>query len=82
MAKALMAIILLFSTQVMAQAKVKKAQPQKGKEAKVLDKTPKAIFLIKRAKIDADIGEPVLYPFDRQMKNLYYDLRGGALSNE
>lgn len=82
MAKTLMAIILLFSIQVVAQTKAKKTQPQPKKDAKVLDKSPKAIFLIKRAKIDADIGEPVLYPFDRQMKNLYYDLRGGALRNE
>lgn len=47
-----------------------------------IDKTPKAIFLIKRAKVDADIGEPVLYPFDRQLSNLYYDLPGGVIKNE
>ena len=47
-----------------------------------IEKTPKAIFLIKRAKVDADIGEPVLYPFDRQLSNLYYDLPNGEIKNE
>ncbi len=47
-----------------------------------IDKTPKAIFLIKRSKVDADIGEPVLYPFDRQISNLYYDLPNGVIRND
>ncbi len=52
------------------------------KESSNIDKTPKAIFLIKRAKVDADIGEPVLYPFDRQLSNLYYDLPNGVIRND
>lgn len=54
----------------------------KTKQDEKLSKTPKAIFLIKRTKIDADIGEPVLYPFDRQLSNLYYDLPGGIIRND
>ena len=48
----------------------------------VLNKSPKAIFLIKRAKVDADIGEPIIYPFQRQMKTLYYDVSPGGMRNE
>ncbi len=54
---------------------------EKAPETRI-NKTPKAIFLIKRAKMDADIGEPVLYPFERQLGNLYYDLPGGVIRND
>lgn len=43
---------------------------------------PKAIFLIKRARIDSAIGEPVIYPFERQTKNLFYDLSSGVITND
>lgn len=36
----------------------------------VLTKTPKSLFLIKKAKIDNDVGEPVLYPSEKQSKLL------------
>lgn len=36
----------------------------------VLSKTPKSLFLIKKAKIDNDVGEPVLYPGEKQSKLL------------
>jgi hypothetical protein len=36
----------------------------------VLSKTPKSLFLIKKAKIDNDVGEPVLYPSEKQSKLL------------
>lgn len=35
-----------------------------------LSKTPKSLFLIKKAKIDNDVGEPVLYPGEKQSKLL------------
>lgn len=48
----------------------------------VLNKNPRAIFLIKRAKVDSDIGEPVLYPYERQLSNLYFDVPVGDIRNE
>lgn len=36
----------------------------------VLTKTPKSLFLVKKAKIDNDVGEPVLYPGEKQSKLL------------
>lgn len=84
-------VLLLLSQVAVAQNKIKTVAPVAAKplakaepkeSAAVLNKSPKAIFLIKRAKVDADIGEPVLYPFERQMKNVYYDLHGGVLRNE
>lgn len=35
-----------------------------------LSKTPKSLFLVKKAKIDNDVGEPVLYPSEKQSKLL------------
>jgi hypothetical protein len=43
---------------------------------------PKAIFLLKKARIDSAIGEPVIYPFERQTRNLFYDLPTGVLTND
>lgn len=50
----------------------------RAQEDLVLNKTPKAIFLIKRTKVDSDIGEPILYPFERQLRNLYYSVGPGG----
>ncbi len=36
----------------------------------VITKTPKSLFLIKKAKIDNDVGEPVLYPGQKQVELL------------
>ena len=43
---------------------------QDNQNLPVLNKTPKSLFLIKKAKIDNDVGEPVLYPGEKQSKLL------------
>jgi hypothetical protein len=59
--KYLLILSLLFSaTNLYAQAAALPA----------LTKSPKSLFLIKKAKIDNDVGEPVLYPGEKQSKLL------------
>lgn len=50
--------------------------------SELANRGPKAIFLLKRARIDSAIGEPVIYPFERQTRNLYFDLPAGVLTND
>ncbi|MCA9749294.1 MAG: hypothetical protein KC414_09315 [Romboutsia sp.] len=38
-------------------------------------KTPKSLFLIKKAKVDADVGEPNLLLSEHQKKNILDDER-------
>ncbi len=40
---------------------------------KQLEKTPKALFLIKRAKIGSDVGEPQFYPGEAQLRTVIND---------
>jgi hypothetical protein len=40
------------------------------KGAKPVTKVPKSLFLVKKAKIDNDVGEPVLYPRAKQEQTL------------
>lgn len=40
------------------------------KKEKVLNKVPKSLFLVKRAKIDANVGEPSIYPFEKQLRTV------------
>lgn len=54
-------ITVLFSHSLFAQ------------ELPVLSKTPKSLFLIKKAKIDNDVGEPVIYPGEKQSKLLIHE---------
>lgn len=35
-----------------------------------LEKTPKALFLIKRAKISSEVGEPQFYPGQNQLRTI------------
>lgn len=37
---------------------------------KPVGKVPKSLFLIKKAKIDNDVGDPVLYPKSKQEQNI------------
>lgn len=43
-----------------------------GKKLK-LQKTAKSLFLVKKAKIDASIGEPQFYPIDAQLRMISND---------
>lgn len=43
---------------------------QKQADLPALTKTPRSLFLIKKAKIDNDVGEPVLYPSEKQAELL------------
>lgn len=56
-------LIILSSLSVFAQEVASPSLP-------VLSKTPKSLFLVKKAKIDNDVGEPVLYPSEKQSKLL------------
>ncbi|MCC6278090.1 MAG: hypothetical protein IT289_09265 [Oligoflexia bacterium] len=38
-----------------------------------LEKTPKSLFLIKKAKINAEVGEPQFYPAEAQLRTVIYD---------
>lgn len=38
-----------------------------------LEKIPKSMFLIKRTKINADVGEPQFYPVDAQLRTVIND---------
>lgn len=46
------------------------AQQRELPGIKPIDKSPKALFLVKKAKIDNDVAEPVLYPKDKHEENL------------
>ncbi len=72
------------SSEVVANAAKSEASAPKpvGVANELSGRGPRAIFLIKRARIDSAIGEPVLYPFERQTKNLFYDLPSGVITNE
>lgn len=59
-------ILIAFAISSTAFAEDKVSQPT----LPVLSKTPKSLFLIKKAKIDNDVGEPVLYPSEKQSKLL------------
>lgn len=61
----IVSLILLSVVGVFAQEsnEVQKSLP-------TLSKTPKSLFLVKKAKIDNDVGEPVLYPSEKQSKLL------------
>lgn len=81
-------LILIMSSLAHSQARPAKeaSNPVKATPTGVANELsgrgPRAIFLIKRARIDSAIGEPVLYPFERQTKNLFYDLPAGVITND
>ena len=58
-------LTLISSLSVSAQ---ESTEPKQALPA--LSKTPKSLFLVKKAKIDNDVGEPVLYPSQKQSKLL------------
>ncbi len=60
--KILIGLVLFLSAPVLAQEGAVKLPP--------LTKTPKSLFLVKKAKIDNDVGEPVIYPSEKQSKQL------------
>jgi hypothetical protein len=39
------------------------------------NKSPKSLFLIKKAKVESDVGEPILLLFDRQKRTILNDER-------
>lgn len=39
-----------------------------------INKTPKSLYLLKKASVDSDVGEPLIYPNEQQMRMLYYDV--------
>lgn len=68
MKRALFSFILI---SVVTFSAIAQEAPVEQKQAlPVLSKTPKSLFLIKKAKIDNDVGEPVLYPSEKQSKLL------------
>lgn len=82
----LIAVTLLVG-KVFAQTAPKAPAPSSnasgvGKSSELAGRQPKAIFLLKRARVDSAIGEPVLYPFERQTRTLYYELPAGVISND
>lgn len=38
-------------------------------------KSPKSLFLIKKAKVESDVGEPIVPLFEKQKQNLLRDER-------
>ena len=59
-------LILSLNASVYAQEKAGDA----NQPLPALSKTPKSLFLVKKAKIDNDVGEPILYPGQKQSKLL------------
>lgn len=39
------------------------------------NKSPKSLFLIKKAKVESDVGEPIVPLFDRQKRTILQDER-------
>lgn len=62
MMRVIAGLALMFSFQALAQEQKVLLPP--------LSKTPKSLFLVKKAKIDNDVGEPVIYPSEKQSKLL------------
>jgi hypothetical protein len=50
-------------------------QAQKKKPEKRPSKTPKSLFLIKRASITSAVGEPSIYPYERQLVDILQEKR-------
>ncbi len=44
-----------------------------GRKPSSLVKTPKSLFLIKKAKITSDVGEPLFYPAETQLRTITND---------
>lgn len=40
---------------------------------KKMDKVPKSVFLIKKAKITSEVGEPQYYPAEAQLRTISHD---------
>ena len=53
--------------------KTKKVSNNQTKEKTKLTKTPKSLFLVKRASIESAGTEPNLYPYQLQEKTIIYD---------
>lgn len=75
-----MNLLLIFITSFFAQAAPKPtlataASAEATKKEVVYNKTPKSLFLIKKAKVDADVGEPILNIENRQYHTLSNDER-------
>jgi hypothetical protein len=39
------------------------------------NKSPKSLFLIKKARVESDVGEPIVPLFDRQKRTILHDER-------
>ena len=74
----LIVAILIFTLSTLAAPKARKIElsmgadstvqtPQKIKGLVIL-KSPKSLFLLKRAKIDSAVGEPNFYPLESQLR--------------
>ncbi len=55
-------VLFICSQAIMAQSELSNIKP--------VGKVPKSLFLIKKAKIDNDVGDPVLYPKSKQEQNI------------
>ncbi|MBK9294558.1 MAG: hypothetical protein IPM57_08955 [Oligoflexia bacterium] len=38
-----------------------------------IEKVPKSVFLVKKAKITSDVGEPQFYPAEAQLRTITHD---------
>jgi hypothetical protein len=61
--------ILIFCLLISIQAQAVEVKKQKLK----LEKTPKSLFLIKKTKINSDVGEPQFYPMEAQLRTIIND---------
>lgn len=67
--KKIIILCLLLSLPAWAAKKpVKKAM-----KSSAIEKVPKSLFLIKKAKINAAVGEPQFYPAEAQLRTISHD---------
>lgn len=72
-------LMIGISVQGASKKELPKKEPSKSavsivnKRQKVLEKIPKSLFLIKKAKINADVGEPQFYPAEAQLRTIIND---------
>lgn len=65
-------IILLIMSFQNVQGSMKKTEKRKPASTQI-EKVPKSLFLIKKAKINSAVGEPQFYPSEAQLRTVIYD---------
>lgn len=68
----LFVLVLLMSSFAFGAKKVRQMSFE-DEPKKELEKVPKALFLIKKAKIGSDVGEPQFYPGEAQLRTVLDD---------